>query len=74
MEGNHAAAMPSKFTNMLSEGLCYLEYFGIWVEPMFTFYFKTACPQTPDTYTDIYKYRKNINNYKAFQIKPDFKM
>lgn len=40
---------------------------------MFTFYFKSACPQTPDTYTDDYKYRKNINNDKAFQIKPDSK-
>lgn len=48
----------SKVTNTLSEALCYLEYFGIRLEPMFTFYFKSACPQTPDTYTDDYKYRK----------------
>lgn len=38
---------------------------------MFSFAFKVACPQTPDTYTDDYKYRKNINNGKAFQIMPD---
>lgn len=73
MEGNRAAAMLSKVTKMLSEGLCYVEYFGIWVEPIFTFNFKSACPQ-PDTYTDNYKYSKNIDNDKVLQTKPDSKM